>query len=162
MCADGDNILSPIACIICLKSTSGNRGIISSWLHHWVPLENQFASSSYSVGFILPRSRSTVGFIIRELHPLIFRQRSQIMRCGLCTLFLTSKTLCMQRISFVNVLLPTEIVLSWSGRFGGGHIGWSPLQLTSSVSPLCYCAIVCWFWKESSPYTKLNHVACSY
>ena len=26
--------------------------------------------------------------------------------------------------------------MSWSGRFGGGHTGWSQLQLASSVSPL--------------------------
>ena len=41
-----------------------------------------------------------------------------------------------KKISSVDALLITQNVLSWSGRFGGGHIGWSQLQLASSVSPL--------------------------
>ena len=99
--------------------------------------ENQLASSLYSVGFILPGSRSTVAFITRDFHALISRQHSQTNRRGLYTLFLTSKSPCMQKISSVDALLSTQNVLSRSGRFGGGHTGWSQLQLASSVSPLC-------------------------
>ena len=100
-----------------------------------VQFENQLASSLYSVGFILPGSRSTVGFITRDFHALISRHHSQTNRRGLYTLFLTSKSPCMQKISSVNALLSTQNVLSRSGRFGG-HTGWSQLQLASSVSPL--------------------------
>ena len=71
-----------------------------------------------------------------DFHALISRQHSQTNWRGLYTLFLTSKSLCMQKISSVDALLTTQNVQSWSGRFGGGHIGWSQLQLTSSVSPL--------------------------
>ena len=81
-------------------------------------------------------SRSTVGFITRDFHALISRQHSQTNRHGLHTLFLTSKSRCMQKFSSVDALLTTQNVLSWSGRFGGGHTGWSQLQLASSVSPL--------------------------
>ena len=54
----------------------------------------------------------------------------------------------MQKISSVDALLTTQNVLSWSGCFGGGHTGWSQLQLASSVSPLCCLAgrrLVDWF-----------------
>ena len=114
-----------------------------------VQFENQLASSLYSVGFILPGSRSTVGFITRHFHALISRQNSQTNRRGLYTLFLTSKSRCVQKISSVDALLSTQNVLSWSGRFGGGHTGWNQLQLASSVSPL-WCIILyildglCW------------------
>ena len=101
-----------------------------------VQFENQLASSLYSVGFILPGSRSTVGFITRDFHALISRHHSQTNRRGLYTLFLASKSPCMQKISSVDALLSTQNVLSRSGRFGGGHTGWSQLQLASSVSPL--------------------------
>ena len=104
-----------------------------------VQFENQLASSMYSVGFILPGSRSTVGFITRDFHALISRQHSQTNRHGLYTLFLASQSRCMQKISSVDDLLSTQNVLSRSGRFGGGHTGWSQLQLASSVSPLCHC-----------------------
>ena len=102
-----------------------------------VQFENQLASSLYSVGFILPGYWSTIGFITRDFHALISRQHSQTNRRGLYTLFLTSKSRCMQKISSVDALLSTKNVLSRSGRFGGGHTGWSQLQLASSVSPLC-------------------------
>ena len=141
----------------------------------------QLASSLYSVGFILPGSRRTVGFITRDFHALIFRQHSQTNRRGLYTLFLTSNFRCMRKISSVDVLLSTQNVLSRSGRFGGGHTGWSQLQLASSVSPLwwlclcyvysfcfiCCCNIIlynmsmtvaaaqCHFW-ESTIYTILS------
>ena len=36
----------------------------------------------------------------------------------------------------------SEILLSPSGRSGGGHIGWSQQQLASSVSPLWYMKVV--------------------
>ena len=95
----------------------------------------------YSIGFIQCKCAqkvgfipSTVGFITRAL---ISRQHSQTNRRALYTLFLTSKSRCMQKISYVDALLTTQSVLSWSGRFGGGHSGWSQLQLASSVSPLC-------------------------
>ena len=66
---------------------------------------------------------SSVGFIPRK--------------CGSqTTLFLTSKSRCMQKIKSIDALFTTQNVLSWSGRFGGGHTGWSQLQLASSVSPL--------------------------
>ena len=114
-----------------------------------VQFENQLASSLYSVGFILPGSRSTVGFITRDFHALISRQHSQTNQHGLYTLFLTSKSRCMQNISSVDALLTTQNVLSRSGRFGGSHTGWSQLQLASSVSPLWRAGITsartrCW------------------
>ena len=84
-----------------------------------VQFENQLASSLYSVGFILPGSWSTVGFITRDFHALISRQHSQTNRRGLYTLFLTSKSQCIQKISSVDALLSTQNVLSRSGRFGG-------------------------------------------
>ena len=94
---------------------------IWNWLH------------PYSVGFILrkcaPSSPSTVGFITHGFHALISRQHSQTNRRGLYTLFLTSKTRCMQAISSVDALRTTQNVLCWSGRFGGGHTGWSQLQI---------------------------------
>ena len=68
-----------------------------------------------------------MGFITRYFHPITAWQRSQTNRCGLYTLFLISKTLCMQRINFVYVLLTIQIALPRSLRFGGGHIGWSQL-----------------------------------
>ena len=102
-----------------------------SWLH------------PYSVGFILRQCAPTVGFIPKyswlhhpRFHALISRQHSQTNRHGLYTLFLTSKSRCMQKISSVDALLSTQNVLSRSGRFGGGHTGWSQLQLASSVLPL--------------------------
>ena len=67
--------------------------------------EHQLASSLYSVGFILHGSRSTVGFITRDFHALISRQHSQTNRRGLHTLFLTSKSRCMQKIRTVDALL---------------------------------------------------------
>ena len=88
-----------------------------------VQFENQLASSLYSVGFILPGSRSTVGFITGDFHALISRQQSQTNRHGLYTLFLVSQSRCMQKISSVDALLSTQNVLSRSGRFGGGHTG---------------------------------------
>ena len=81
-------------------------------------------------------SPSTVGFITRDFHALISRQHSQTNRRSLYTLFLTSKSRCMQKFSSVDALLTAQNVLSWSGRFGGGHTGWSQLQLASSFSPL--------------------------
>ena len=120
-----------------------------------VQFENQLASSLYSVGFILPGSRSTVGFITRDFHALISRQHAQNNRRGLYTLFLTSKSRCMQKISFVAALLTTQNVLSRSGRFAGGNTGWSQLQLTSSVSLL---------WPEHLQYNcfwiELCHRIC--
>ena len=62
-----------------------------------VQFDNQLASSLYSVGFILPGSRSTVGFITRDFHALISQQHSQTNRRGLYTLFLASKSRCMQK-----------------------------------------------------------------
>ena len=103
-----------------------------------VQFENQLASSLYSVGFILPRSRSTVGFITRDFHVLISRQCAHTNRHGLYTLFLISKSRFMRKISSADALLTTQNAVSWSGRFGGGQTGWSQLQLASSVSPLWF------------------------
>ena len=100
-------------------------------------IHNQLASSYANVPQQLASSPSTVGFITRDFHALISRQHSQTNRRSLHTLFLTSKSQCMQKIRSVDALLTTQNVLSWSGRFGGGHTGWSQLQLASSVSPLC-------------------------
>ena len=98
----------------------------------------------YSVGFILRKCASEVGFIPKYswLHHPRFSslQHSQTNRRGLYTLLLTSKYRCMQNISPVDALLTTQNVLSLSGRFGGGHTGWSQLQLASSVSPLWHCS----------------------
>ena len=55
-----------------------------------VQFDNQLASSLYSVGFILPGYRSTVGFITRDFYALISRQHWQTNRRGLYTSFLTS------------------------------------------------------------------------
>ena len=99
-------------------------------------IHTQLASSYANAPQQLASSPSRVGFIPRDFHALISRQHSQTNRRGLHTLFLTSKYRCMQKISSVNALLTTQNVLSWSGRFGGGHTGWSQLQLASSVSPL--------------------------
>ena len=96
------------------------------------PLASSYANAPQQ----LASSRSTVGFITRDFHALISRQHSQTNRHGLYTLFLTSKSRCMQKISSGDALLTTQNVLSRSGRFGGGHTGWSQLQLASSVSPL--------------------------
>ena len=99
-------------------------------------INTQLASSYAYAPQQLASSPSTVGFITRYFHALISRQHSQTYRRGLHTLFLASKSRCMQKISPVDALLTTQNVLSWSGRFGGGHTGWSQLQLASSVSPL--------------------------
>ena len=99
-------------------------------------IHTQLASSHANAPQKLASSPSTVGFITRDFHALISRQHWQTNRRGLYTLFLTSKYRCMQKISSVDALLTTQNVLSWSGRFGGGHTGWSQLQLASSVSPL--------------------------
>ena len=102
-------------------------------------IHTQLASSYANAPQQLASSRSRVGFITRDFHALISRQHSQTNRRGLYTLFLTSKSRCMQKISSVDALLSTQNVLSRSGRFGGGHTGWSQLQLASSVSPLWQC-----------------------
>ena len=106
-----------------------------SWLHPY----SSYANAPQQ----LASSRSTVGFITRDFHALISRQHSQTNRHGLYTLFLTSKYRCMQKISSVDALLTTQNVLSRSGRFGGGHTGWSQLQLASSVSPPWIYGAVC-------------------
>ena len=101
-------------------------------------IHTQLASSDANAPQQLASSPSTVGFTNRDFHALISRQHSQTNRRGLHTLFLTSKSRCMQSISSVDALLITQNVLSWSGRFGGCHTGWSQLQLASSVSPLWF------------------------
>ena len=103
-------------------------------------IHTQLASSYANAPQQLASSPSTVGFITCDFHALISRQFSQTNRRGLHTLFLTSKSRCMQKISPVDALLTAQNVLSWSGRFGGSHTGWSQLQLASSVSPLCVVA----------------------
>ena len=103
-------------------------------------IHTQLASSYANAPQQLASSPSTVGFITRDFHALISRQHSQTNRRGLHTLFLTPKYRCMQKNQLCRCpILTTQNVLSWSGRFGGGHTGWSQLQLASSVSPL-------WYW----------------
>ena len=102
-------------------------------------IHTQLASSYANAPQQLASSPSTVGFITHDFHALISRQYSKTNRRGVHTLFLTSKSRCMQKISSVDALLPAQNALSWSGRFGGAHTGWSQLQLASSVSPL-------WIW----------------
>ena len=109
-------------------------------------IHTQLASSHANATQKLASSPSTVGFITRNFHALISRQHSQTNRCGWYTLFLTSKSRCMQKIKSVDALFTTQNVLSWSGRFGGGHTGWSQLQLASSVSPL---------WKYRLPISAI-------
>ena len=99
-------------------------------------IHTQLASSHANAPQKLASSPNTVGFITRDFHALISRQHSQTNRRDLYMLFLTSKSRCMQKIKSVDALLTTQNVLSRSGRFGGGHTGWSQLQLASSVSPL--------------------------
>ena len=137
MCTGTDSLYETIASIISQEHLFEPRNY--QQLASSVQFENQLDSSLCSVGFILPGSRSTVGFITRDFHALMSRQHSQTIRRGSYTLFLTSKSRCMQKIKSVDALLTTQNVLSWSGRFGGGHTGWSQLQLASSVSPL-------WTW----------------
>ena len=106
-------------------------------------IHSQLASSYANAPQQLASSPSTVGFITCDFHTLISRHHSQTNRRCLHTLFLISKSRCMQKISPVDALLTTQNVLSWSGRFGGGHTGWSQLQLASSVSPLWLLNIWC-------------------
>ena len=131
-------------------------------------IHTQLASSYANAPQQLASSRSTVGFITRDFHALISRQHSQTNRHGLYTLFLTSKSRCMQKISSVDALFTTQNVLSRSGRFGGGHTGWSQLQLASSVSPLwcigCRAGMaVCALWHGDSPHKgPVMQQACPY
>ena len=97
-------------------------------------VHNQLASSYANVPQQLASSPSTVGFITRDFHALISRQHSQTNRRSLHTLFLTSKSQCMQKIRSVDALLTTQNVLSWSGRFGGGHTGWSRFISLTTVT----------------------------
>ena len=99
-------------------------------------IHTQLASSYANALQQLASSPSTGGCIKRDFYELISRQYSRINRRGLHTLFLTSKFRCMQKISSIDALLTAQNVLSWSGRFGGGHTGRRQLQLASSVSPL--------------------------
>ena len=114
-------------------------------------IHSQLASFYANAPQQLATSPSTFGFITRDFHALISRQYSQTHRRGLHTMFLASKSRCMQKISSVDALLTAQNVLSWSGRFGGGHTGWSQLQLASSVSPLCRSsppAVVLTMWDK--------------
>ena len=127
-------------------------------------IHTQLASSHANATQKLASSPSTVGFITRDFHALISRQHSQTNRCGLYTLFLTSKSRCMQKIKSVDALFTTQNVLSWSGRFGGGHTGWSQLQLASSVSPLWSrgMAFNTWGPKKNGPYFANNKLKCTF
>ena len=60
-------------------------------------IHTQLASSHANAPQKLASSPSTVGFITRNFHALISRQPSQTNRRGLYTLFLTSKSRCMQK-----------------------------------------------------------------
>ena len=75
-------------------------------------IRTQLASSDANVPQQLASSPSTVGLIKRDFHELISRQHSQTNRRGLHTLFLASKSRCMQKISPVDALLTTQNVLS--------------------------------------------------
>ena len=117
-------------------------------------IHTQLASSYANAPQQLASSPSTVGFITHDFRALISRQYSQTNRRGLHTLFLASKSRCMQKISSVDALLTAQNVLSWSGRFGGGHTGWSQLQLASSVSPL-------WWWQKVFMHLSMvNDIIC--
>ena len=59
-------------------------------------IHTQLASSYANAPQQLASSPSTVGFISNDFHTLISRQYSQNIRRGLHTLFLTSKSRCMQ------------------------------------------------------------------
>ena len=128
-------------------------------------IHTQLASSHTNAPQKLASSSSTVGFISRDFHTLISQQHSQTNPCGLYMLFLTSKSRCIQKISSVDALLTTQNVLSWSGRFGGGHTGWSQLQLASSVSPLwliiehkCIHSSLKHYWFVQYWYLFCSHV----
>ena len=132
-------------------------------------IHTQLASSHANAPQKLASSPCTVGFITRDFHALISRQHSQTYQRGLYTLFLTSKSRCMQKISSVDALLTIQNVLSWSGRFGGGHtrwsqlqlassVRWSQLQLASSVSPLWYLITIsvrCLATRQGHATTKI-------
>ena len=129
-------------------------------------IHTQLASSHANAAQKLASSPSTVGFMTRDFHALISRQHSQTNRCGLYTFLLTSKSRCMQKIKSVDALFTTQNLLSWFGRFGGGHTGWSQPQLASSVSPLT----VCMECSDLTPAEKTGprnhgtkqHIACNY
>ena len=76
----------------------------------------QLASSYANAPQQLASSPSTVGFITRDFHALISRQCSQTNRRGLRTLFLTSKSRCMQKISSVDALLTAQMIRSLRRR----------------------------------------------
>ena len=88
-------------------------------------IHTQWASSCANVSRQL--ASSPMGFIICNFLLSISQQHFQTNWCGLY-MSPTSKTLCMQQISFVDVLFTTQIVLSRSGHFSGGHTGWNQLQ----------------------------------
>ena len=62
-------------------------------------IHTQLASSYANAPQKVASSPGTVGFITRDFHALIYRQYSQTNRRGLHTLFLTSKSRCMQKFS---------------------------------------------------------------
>ena len=74
-------------------------------------IHTQLASSYANAPQQLASSPSTVGLITRDFHALISRQHSQTNRRGLHTLFLTSKSRCMQKFSPVDALLTTKRVV---------------------------------------------------
>ena len=110
-------------------------------------IHTQLASSYVNAPQQFASSPSTVGFITRDFHALISRQRWQTNRRGLHTLILTSKTRCMQKFRSVDALLTTQNVLSWSGRFSSGHIGWSQLQ-----SHHCQLLLCIWMHRVNAQY----------
>ena len=68
-------------------------------------IHTQLASSYANAPHQLASFPSTVGFITRDFHALISRQYSQTNRIGLYTLFLISKSRCMQKINPVNCFI---------------------------------------------------------
>ena len=94
MCTGIDSLYSPIASIICLKSTCLLKPRNYQQLHQ--PVRESVGFIPVLSWLLLPGSRSTVGFIICDFHALISRQHSQTNRRGLHTLFLTSKSRCVQ------------------------------------------------------------------
>ena len=98
-----------------------------------------------------------MSIITRHFRPLISPRCLQTKWFGLYTLFLAPKTLCLQRISFVDVPLTTLIVLSRCGRVNVGHIGRSHLSLI--FNSVFKWDLLYWFvlWVRGTIRSNLTH-----
>ena len=126
-------------------------------------IHTQLALSYANAPQQLASSRSTVGFITRDFHALTSRQHSQTNRCGLHTLFLTSKSRCMQKISSVDA--PTyhtkRVVLIRSLRRRPYRMKPTAVGFISLTTVISETYLFSWFhrsvlWKEISRITYVK------